>query len=406
MKSRYMYTPMLLLIVLMVAFSSCSKMNDLHDEYLQRGETIYVGKPDSVEVFAGKERVKFRYWLSDPKAEKLIVYWLSRTDSIVIDVPSHERNDSVEFIIPDLPEYNYSFELFTTNKDFGNRSISFQTSGSAYGERFQASLLNRVMEYSRFISKEEVEIKWLGAIERGVGCELLYTNKEGEEVRRFVPMNEQTTWIDDMKGDDLSYRTLFLPEETAIDTFYTDYKPVEIEKPTELELDKSTFKRWNPTGIPYSEYAAAYAIENLWNGSPTEFYLQKAGNGFPHSFTFDMGQTVRLKRFMHWQRLGANIAYRIQNVKKFELWGSASPDVTDDFSGWVKLGDYELTKPSGLPWGEESPEDVAYATAGESFTIDPNAPPVRYIRYVVKDSWDGAQAVVAIGEMTFFSPFE
>lgn len=405
MKPNYINKLVPLSIVFIVFLSSCSKMNDLHDEYLRRGETIYVGKPDSVKILAGKKRVKVRYWSSDPKATKLAVYWLSRTDSVIVDIPAHSAKDSLEFIIPNLPEYNYSFELVTMNNQFKNRSVTFQASGSSFGERFQSTLSDRLVQSSRRrLYSTYLETKWLGSIEKAIGCELVYVNTLGATVKKFVPMTETTTLITDLVGG-VNYRTLYLPTVSSIDTFYTAFKPLPIESLTEQQMDKALFKKWNPTGIPYSELSATYPITKLWdNNSAANWYITNT-TPFPYSFTFDMGQTVKLRRFMQWQRLTISVLYRTQNVKKFQLWGSDSPDVNASFNGWVKLGDFESVKPSGLPLGQESAADIAYATAGESFTVDPNAPPVRYIRYVATECWDGKQTTIAVGEMTFFEYF-
>lgn len=390
-----------LCLALFTLFNSCSKMNDLHDKYLKRGETIYVAKPDSVFAFAGKERVKIRYWESDPKSVKLVVYWLSRTDSMVFDIPAHAPKDSIEIIIPNLSEYNYLFELVTMNSKMENRSLSLNVNASSYGDQFRSHLLDRAMESYRWLDRNKLEIKWRGAIEKGVGCELLYDNIDGNRATRFVPMAENLTQIEDFEGE-LEMRTVFLPEKTAIDTFNTPFKSINIEPLSELELDKTLFKQWNPPQIPYTYYDWTSTIDKLWDNTPATQYLTFTPSGFPYSFTFDLGQTVKLKRFKHWQRIDRGVVYRIQNVKKFQLWGSATSDVTDDFSEWIKLGDFEVYKPSGLPWGQETDEDIAYATQGDNFTIDPNAPPVRYIRYVVEDSWDGAQNLFTVGELTFF----
>jgi len=72
----------------------------------------------------------------------------------------------------------------------------------------------------------------------------------------------------------------------------------------------------------------------------------------------------------------------------------------------VKLGDFESNKPSGLAIGTESADDIAYATEGESFKVDPNAPPVRYIRYVVNECYGGLQTIMSLSEMTFFEEYK
>lgn len=405
MKSKSIYKLVNLCIVLFVLLSSCSKMNDMHDVYLQRGETIYVGKPDSVKILGGRERVKVRFWVSDPKAVKLAVYWLSRTDSVIVDIPAHSAKDPFEFIIPNLPEYNYSFELVTMNKDFKNRSVTFTVSGSSYGAKFQATLVNRAVASSRRrLYPNYLETKWLGAIENAIGCEMAYTNTLGVSAKKYAPITETTTAITNLAGN-VNYRTLFLPAVAAIDTFYTDYKAVPIETLTEELMNKTLYKKWNPTGIPYSELSATYPITAMWDNNTTTTWYTAVATPVPYSFTFDLGQTIKLKRFLQWQRLTTTFLYRTQNVKKFQLWGSASPDVTDSYVGWTKLGDFVSVKPSGLPLGQESAADIAFATAGETFTVDPTAPPVRYVRYVVTECWGTVQTPVSVGEMSFYEYF-
>lgn len=166
---------------------------------------------------------------------------------------------------------------------------------------------------------------------------------------------------------------------------------------------KGTLARWNPTGIPYTNYQS-YHIENMWDGNIATFFLQQT-KAYPHSFSFDLGQTVKLSRIKQWQRQGANLIYTSQNVNRFELWGSTTPNVSDDFSGWTKIGDFEATKPSGRPMGENTAEDADFAVAGEDFNIDPNAPPIRYIRYVIKGTWSG-DGNAAIGEIKFFGSIQ
>jgi hypothetical protein len=283
------------------------------------------------------------------------------------------------------------------NKDLRNRSIALQANGSSYGNDFQASTNDRAIESSKLLTVNELEIKWLNAIEKATGTEVIYVNTSGNTVTRFVPMAEKITLINDYDRN-AQYRTLFLPEATAIDIFYTPVKPLTVDMSTEMSV--LLYKKWNPTGIPYSETSATFAITKLWDKLTTTYYTQTVP-AFPYSFTFDLGETAKLIRFTQWHQLTTGILYR-KNVKTFEIWGSATSSVDASFTGWVKLGAYESRKPSGLPLGQEVAGDIAFATAGEIFTVDPNAPPVRYIRYVIKDTWDGATGPVTIAEMAFF----
>lgn len=397
---------------ILILIASCTKMNDFHDEYLKRGEAIYVGKVDSANVFAGNGRLLLRYWSSDPKAKKLMIYWKSKTDSMLVDISGMSGSDSADILIPDLEENNYLFEMFTMDKNLKNKSIVFQKSGQVYGPKFQAGILTRQIRTAVFMPSGEAEVRWLGSVEKALGTELIYTNTSGNEIEKFIPITEDITTIPDLAGN-LKYRTLFLPEPSAIDTFYTDYQSVNLG--VLEELNQSKYAKWNPTGISYNEHSAPYPITKLWDKNVDSWYIQKLSTRLvpvnPHNFTFDLGVLVKLNRFKQWQRLSNGVVYQIQNIRKFEVWGSDSPDVTADFAGWVKLGDFESIKPSGRPWSgtagaNVTDEDRAYAAKGEIFIVSTVAPPVRYIRYVVKSTWSTGEsstdADMAIGEVSFF----
>lgn len=168
---------------------------------------------------------------------------------------------------------------------------------------------------------------------------------------------------------------------------------------------KEGMRRWNPPGIPYTAYAH-YHIENIWDGNINSFFIVQTKGEFPFSFTFDLGKKIKFSRVKQVQRQGAALIYTSQNIQYFQLWGTNSPgEVSDSFEKWIKLGDFEMIKPSGLPPGENSPEDIAVAAEGHDFNIDPNAPAVRYIRYVIVATWSG-DANASMSELRFFGSIE
>jgi hypothetical protein len=77
------------------------------------------------------------------------------------------------------------------------------------------------------------------------------------------------------------------------------------------------------------------------------------------------------------------------NLKRFEVWGSNAPNSNGDWNGWTKLASFTSVKPSGLPRGQNTPEDEAFARAGEPFVFPSNAMEVRYIRIKMLEVWDG-----------------
>jgi len=320
-----------------------------------------------------------------------------------VDIPQKSRQEPVDIWVDNLAEKNYSFELITMNSQLTNRSIPFEVNTRVYGENFQESLVNRRLQSAlKASASEPLIINWFGEVEQSVNIHIHYLNTNDDTVDTLVSASEIQTVLHDYK-EQLTYRTLFKPEISAVDTFYTDF--VNVTSRVEIAVPKNTFVRWNPVGIPYSDIGNDYRIENIWDGSytfsPVSFYVFAIpGSTLPYSFTFDMGVTKKLSRFKHWQRTNGSVAYTIQNARKFELWGSDSPDVGASFDGWTKLGAYEIVKPVDATTEAKKEE---YAMLGDEFDIDPEAPPVRYIRYVIRETWNPNPTHGAVGEITFYS---
>ena len=168
-------------------------------------------------------------------------------------------------------------------------------------------------------------------------------------------------------------------------------------------FDKSKFRRWNPPGLPYIfETASGYQIERLWDNEWYPGELHPAS--YVNYMTFDMGQTGKISRFKVYQTYGNQI-YAFACPKRFELWGSTTPDVTDDTSSWQLIGYFESFKPSGLPTGQVSDEDIQFACVnGEDFEVE-NCPNVRYIWFRSLETW-GQSDRLYMHEMTFWGEIQ
>ena len=181
------------------------------------------------------------------------------------------------------------------------------------------------------------------------------------------------------------------------DTVFQTLTPME-----EYELDKSKFKEMKLDNDV--EIGWGLVIKNMWDG-------RTAGentcmhtidfNSFPQWFTFDLGVTTKLSRYLYWQRQ-PGYWYLGGNIKRWEIWGRAdAPSQDGSWDGWILLSECECKKPSGLPPGQNTQEDIDYATNGEEFEFDPNLPAVRYIRFKGLESFDNSTRI-HIEEVTFF----
>jgi hypothetical protein len=129
-----------------VALTGCEDMNSVNQEYLDRGETTYIAKIDSVKSVVGLNKVWLKWWLTgDPRIAKTEVRWVegieTKTKEYVID---RTQNDSliIETIL-DIPAGSYTFEFINWDDKGNNRSISVTSAVEILGETFTSSFRNR-----------------------------------------------------------------------------------------------------------------------------------------------------------------------------------------------------------------------------------------------------------------------
>lgn len=154
---------------------------------------------------------------------------------------------------------------------------------------------------------------------------------------------------------------------------------------------------------------------NQYQAVPENAFDNNVGNGnyahtdypkeFPHRYTLDLGVTVRLSRFKFWQRPGDDVLYQHGAPKFYKVYGrlddpkNGNPD--DVAEGWTLLMECNSIKPSKLPLGQNSSEDVEYAALGEEFIFPRNLEEVRYVRFEMLESWSGMQCST-ISELSFW----
>lgn len=182
------------------------------------------------------------------------------------------------------------------------------------------------------------------------------------------------------------------------------------------EMKMATVKPLKEEQIPLTSYADVVLTGDQIAAFSWElFYLYDGslgGNGYHtgqsepghivppyaepyHMFTLDLKKPRVLSRIKFWQRQSARWAYNHGNPKYFEIWGvdelPADNGASMEDNGWVLLvPDGETIKPSGLPAGTNSAEDVAAAAAGHELAVVDRTP-VRYVRFVCFESWSGGK---------------
>ena len=208
------------------AVTACSDMNDLHDIYLQRGETIYTAKFDSIKLFPGRYRVRVDYWVTDPKAQVCQVKWNMGADSLIVDITNTTDTVPNSFYIENLEETTISFDFNTCTEDLLYPSLKTSVATTIYGDRYVSTLLNASISSFEYDETEQaLTLYWSANYENVVGYMIRYTdNADAEqEIRVEVNAGKKAVLPNFKEGSSLTYAAIYLPIEGAIDEFLTAY---------------------------------------------------------------------------------------------------------------------------------------------------------------------------------------
>ena len=206
------------------AIIACKKGTDFHKDFLEGGEIVYTGKVDSVKVYAGRNRIALSWLLlSDPRITKCKLLWNEGARSMEIPVQRTANVDTIRVLLPDLEERTYTFDMYTYD-DAGHSSVKVSAIGTVYGEKYAKTLFNRPIKSTSFLTNDTAKVTWSGANSQNVRVEVSYTGKSGVIYDvRINKTDTETKLPDFLKGNSISYRTVYVPEANAIDTFYTDF---------------------------------------------------------------------------------------------------------------------------------------------------------------------------------------
>ncbi|SNY95408.1 DUF5000 domain-containing lipoprotein [Flagellimonas pacifica] len=247
---------------------------------------------------------------------------------------------------------------------------------------------------------------------------LLYTIENGQRVY------QQSAFIEDGQNTFYNFRgfppvlTRFGVEvidrwDNIASLYEADVEPFE-----EIVLDRLAMSGKALTGD--EESAFGWTLNNLFNGVATGagFHTDQANPGTVvppytegyHMFSVDMGVTAKLSRFKFWPRQGdcCNTPFGHGDPRYFEVWGidEIPADNGASLDGWTRLVENgEVIKPSGAPLGSNSAEDQALGASGFEFNFPIEAPPVRFIRFVVFENWSGTN-FTHVMELEFYGQIE
>jgi hypothetical protein len=297
--------------ILYAFMTACSDMNAPHDMYLENGEILYVGRLDSAKVFAGKERFLLRYWITDPRAKELKVYWSQKRDSITAGIPAHTPPDSLELLIggnqKTISEGGYTLQIYTFDET-DLRSVVYEKNVNVYGDRFQSTLLNRLISKTDYNSStKDLAISWAPATSvREVGIEIEYYNLSGDKIilRKSTGEIASNTVLNNVDpAKEARYSTLYLPEPDAIDTFTVSPQTIAIKVNIAQNCQTET-----------SDFLAPYTGNMAVDGNTVEAasrWVSDDSNN-EHWLIIDLGKEQFISSFETWSGSPAQAQFKLQ----------------------------------------------------------------------------------------------
>ncbi|MDR1676161.1 MAG: discoidin domain-containing protein [Tannerella sp.] len=236
-KREYINQWIILLIFIMQ--TGCSPMDRYYSGLIPEADKIYPGKADSVVLYPGNGRLIVSCRMSsDPKVTDMKVYWNNRRNYVETGITPDETGKRKDVYIEAIPEGSYSFELMTFD-GAGRQSVATEAFGRVYGDRYVEGLSNRAVRKTEWNDSGDIIVTWTEAAEGETGIELTYTATDGKMETVFYPRPDTSmtlTGLDVTKG--VAYRTLYLPEPAAIDTFSAAPVRMPIVKTINVALSK------------------------------------------------------------------------------------------------------------------------------------------------------------------------
>jgi hypothetical protein len=313
------------LLVLATAFIGCSKMDDTYIDFIKDGSITYVGTPDSLKVYPGKNRLKLEWMLSDPSATRARIYWNNKSDSLSLPVVVDPATKKMTVWLDDLREGSYSFEITLYDKN-NNRSVVSNAIGKVYGDNYVNTLLTRPVK-SAIFKNDSVTVNWGAADLTVVATELNYKDKNGQDHKLIAPASAISSYLTNYSmtaHENFEYRTLYVPDSLAIDTFYTPYQNVKVTGPP-LEYSRSG---WTASEVDY-DLTNPRMPKNALDGNNSTIWHMDKTKGYPQQMTVDMKSEKFVNGFFYVQRTPLDGAVKLVEIL-----------VSNDGTTWKSLGAY------------------------------------------------------------------
>ncbi|MDR0714879.1 MAG: carbohydrate-binding protein [Bacteroidales bacterium] len=184
--------------------------------------TVTVPGVDEVTARGGEGRLTLDVHIGNDRIKTVKVINDTTGVETTIDIAGATGVFHVPFT--GLPEDDYSFTVYGIDM-FDHPSAEVKVVCRVVGDAYKAGLANRTFKAATLWGNC-CGIGWSNAV--GDFIDLYYTNEQGEATVKRVVAGANYAISGFKKGSALSYRTVFLPSEAALDTFYMPVENVAV----------------------------------------------------------------------------------------------------------------------------------------------------------------------------------
>lgn len=209
---------MFILLTIFLGLMACKK-NSASEEELKSSALVAVQR---LKAYAGHNRIALSFVIDRESIDSCEIKWGGLDKSLWV-YAEEAVNDTISVVIDELQEGNYSFDVlaYGSSKSTGNGMV-MRTSAKSYGETYITNLMERRVSDILFVGTSDPYIQWGSSTSKALGVEVKYEDKNNKNRTVFFDRNQQISVLPDYKaGTAISYRTVYLPEQNCIDTFYT-----------------------------------------------------------------------------------------------------------------------------------------------------------------------------------------
>ncbi|MCH5598004.1 DUF4998 domain-containing protein [Niabella ginsengisoli] len=321
-------------LLLLFVQSGCSKMNDTYKEFLGNGPIKYIGKPDSIISKPGNHRIQLS-WVrpTDPKVKGAVVYWNNKADSSRVMLDANV--DTIQLLLNNMAEGEYVFQVYSSDAE-GNLSLGKEVVARIYGDSYTATLLSRPIDTAFYYGKDTLQLYWGGMPDTSIiGTEIIYHDRDNVLQKEFINDSTEANFLYNFNGGAVRYRTVYVPERKAIDTFYTAYDTLIVNKQVErTDLSKQA---WTITASSFdTRSGSSYRPPaNLLDNNLASYWVNSIApqTEYPHWVAVDMGAVKN------------NIAglLTIQRRENVNLVKTAEVYISEDGIDWQLKGTFTLS---------------------------------------------------------------